>query len=214
MSSRSWSTPATTSCGMPARAYCRRGSPGRLRALATAVSSVPARGAGTTNIFSGTIRPARHEPMPTSVWLESTSLIVAPCSAWGRLAGFTCWPRAVATSSSSVRSATGIDSRPTSIGSMRPANAAGPLAAAFLTTSRSRAASRRNGPLRVLVRAPRYAPQPSRSPRSRASDRMYVPAPHSTSTTAVGRSGSEPSHWTSSRLWIVTDRAARSTGWP
>ena len=39
---------------------------------------------GTTNIFSGTIRPARHDPIPTRTWLASTSLTLAPGSARGR----------------------------------------------------------------------------------------------------------------------------------
>ena len=42
----------------------------------------------------------------------------------------------------------------------------------------------------------------------------YVPAPHSTSSTAVGRSGSESSHSTTSTRLIVTARGARTIGVP
>ena len=69
------------------------------------------------------------------------------------------------------------------------------------------ASSSVNGPEAVRVSAPRYAALPSRSPRSRASARMYVPAEHATSRTAIGRSGSVPSHDTRSSEWIVTSRS-------
>jgi hypothetical protein len=40
---------------------------------------------------------------------------------------------------------------------------------------------------------------------------MYVPAEHSTSTIAIGRSASVSSHETRSSRWIVTSRSASST---
>ena len=56
-----------------------------------------------------------------------------------------------------------------------PASASGRSAAAARTASRSTASSSVNGPLAVRVSAPRYAALPTASPRSRASDRTYVP---------------------------------------
>ena len=50
------------------------------------------------------------------------------------------------------------------------------------------------------------------SPRSRASARMYVPAEHATSTTAIGRAGSASSHSTRSSAWITTSRAGELDG--
>ena len=100
-----------------------------------------------------TSSPARSVPRATTPSRRGPALGVEqpdPCPRLGSgsLAGLTCWPRAAATTSSSERGATGIDSRPTSIGSSSRAKPAGPPAAAARTASRSCAASRRNGPLR------------------------------------------------------------------
>ena len=73
------------------------------------------------------------------------------------------------------------------------------------TRWRPRAGSR---PTRCAPARRGTRPIPSRSPRSRASARMYVPAEHATSTTAIGRAGSASSHSTRSSAWIVTSRAA------
>ena len=43
---------------------------------------------------------------------------------------------------------------------------------------------------------------------------MYVPAEHATSTTAIGRAGSEASHSSIVASWITTSRGASSTASP
>ena len=75
---------------------------------------------------------------------------------------------------------------------------------------------RRVGELERPARGPHQraevrAALPTASPRSRASDRTYVPAEHSTSTIATGSPGVVSSQSTSSSAWIVTARGASST---
>ena len=122
------------------------------------------------------------------------------------------WPRVTAVSSSAVRVSAGTASRPAVD---RPQEL------------RQRTGSGRRGRAQAVVlerdgleaerpaRGPDQRPQvgradPTAAPRSRASARTYVPAEHSTSTTATGRSGSVSSQRPSSIRWIVTSRGASS----
>ena len=198
------------------RAVLRRAGPRprRRRRSRPQPSAARVAGSASTRTLSGARRPSRTVAIATRRPAPSRTRIGASGSPGGSAARMN-WPREIAVTSPSV-----IDElRQRRRGPRRSGGAALPARPALRRRlpERARAGSprsSRNGPLDVRLSAPRYAPLPTSSPRSRASARMYVPAEHSTSRIAIGRSGSESSHSTRSSRWIVTSRDASSTDSP
>jgi hypothetical protein len=157
MSERSSSTPDTTSCGMPARAYWSRGSPVTSLALgcATAGRSASRAGAGAPRTSS----PALSSRLATSPCRRGLTLVDQPTR--GSLLHLRALCRLdLLTARSRGHLLVGQSGGGDRLRALRrPAAGARPARRAGgrgrRTASRSWAASRRKGPLRVRVSAPR-----------------------------------------------------------
>ena len=153
----------------------------------------------TGRIFVGAIRVPSRRPMPDDRarrHRRGAAAMPSGVAAHARPRDGRTGPGRHRRSRPSSARPPGCASSPVSDGSRRRADArpGRPRPRRRGSSSSEWAPSSANGPLAVAYRAPRYAPVPSRSPRSRASARTYVPAEQRTSTMAIGRAGSRSSH--------------------